>query len=216
MSAVRVLIADDHAIVREGLRTLITNEPGMLLVGEAANGEEAVALARKLRPDVILIDLIMPRMSGLEAIAAIKQEDPESRILVLTSFSEEDQVFQAIRSGALGYLLKDTPPQQLLQAIYDVYRGESSLHPSIALKLIRQLNQPSDLPPAEQPLTEREMMVLKLVAQGLNNQEIAERLVITEWTVRTHVRNILGKLHLANRTQATLYALREGIVRLKP
>jgi two-component system, NarL family, response regulator LiaR len=214
MSTVRLLIADDHAIVREGLRTLISNEPGMELVGEAANGVEAVALARTLRPDVVLMDLKMPLKSGLEAIGEIKQENPDIRILVLTSFAEEDQVFPAIRAGALGYLLKDTSPQQLLQAIYDVYRGESSLHPSIALKLIRELNQPSDLPPAEQPLTEREVMVLKLVAQGLNNQEIAERLVITEWTVRTHVRNILGKLHLANRTQATLYALREGIAHL--
>jgi NarL family two-component system response regulator LiaR len=214
MSAVRVLIVDDHAIVREGLRTLISNEPGMELVGEAANGVEAVDQARTLQPDVVLMDLMMPRKNGLEAITEIKQTNPEIRILVLTSFAEEDQVFPAIRAGALGYLLKDTSPQQLLQAIYDVNRGESSLHPSIALKLIRELNQPSDLPPAEQPLTEREVMVLKLVAQGLNNQEIAERLVITEWTVRTHVRNILGKLHLANRTQATLYALREGIAHL--
>jgi NarL family two-component system response regulator LiaR len=214
MSTVRLLIADDHAIVREGLRTLIANEPGMELVGEAADGVEAVALARALHPDVVLMDLKMPRKNGLEAITEIKRENPEIRILVLTSFAEEDQVFPAIRAGALGYLLKDTSPQQLLQAIYDVYRGESSLHPSIALKLIRELNQPSNLPPAEQPLTEREVMVLKLVAQGLNNQEIADRLVITEWTVRTHVRNILGKLHLANRTQATLYALREGIVHL--
>lgn len=214
MSAVRILIADDHAIVREGLRTLISSEPGMELVGEAADGVEAVAKARSLRPDVVLMDLMMPRKNGLEAIREIKQENPDIRILVLTSFAEEDQVFPAIRSGALGYLLKDSSPQQLLQAIYDVYRGESSLHPSIALKLIRELNQPSDLPPAEHPLTEREVMVLKLVAQGLNNQEIADRLVISEWTVRTHVRNILSKLHLANRTLATLYALREGIVHL--
>jgi len=216
MSTIRILIADDHAIVREGLRTLISSEQGMELVGEAADGVEAVSQARSLRPDVILMDLVMPRKGGLEAISEIKQQIPETRILVLTSFAEEDLVFPAIKAGALGYLLKDSSPQQLLQAIHDIYRGEAPLHPSIALKLIREINQPSDLPPAVHPLTKREVTVLKLVAQGLTNQEIAGRLVISEWTVRTHVRNILGKLHLANRTQATLYALREGLAPLNP
>lgn len=214
MDTIRILIADDHAIVREGLRTLIASEPGMELVGEAADGIEAISLARSLRPDVILMDLVMPRKDGLQAITEIKREDPEVCILVLTSFSEEDKVFPAIRAGALGYLLKDASPQRLLQAIYDVHRGESSLHPTVALKLVREISQPSDLPPAEHPLTNREVDVLELVAQGLSNQEIAERLVISEWTVRTHVRNILGKLHLANRTQAALYALREGLADL--
>jgi len=214
MDTIRILIADDHAIVREGLRTLIASEPGMELVGEAADGTEAVSLARSLEPDVILMDLVMPHKDGLEAISEIKHENPEMCILVLTSFSEEDKVFPAIRAGALGYLLKDSSPQQLLQAIYDVHRGESSLHPTVALKLVREISQPSDLPPAEHPLTEREVDVLELVAQGLSNQEIADQLVISEWTVRTHVRNILGKLHLANRTQAALYALREGLAEL--
>ena len=214
MDTVRILIVDDHAIVREGLRTLIASEPRMELVGEAADGVEAVSLARSLKPDVILMDLLMPRKDGLEAIDEIKQENPDVSILILTSFAEEDKVFPAIRAGALGYLLKDSSPQQLLQAIHDVSRGESSLHPSIALKLVREISQPSDLPPAKHPLTEREVDVLKLVAQGLTNQEIADRLVISEWTVRTHVRNILGKLHLANRTQAALYALREGLAEL--
>ena len=214
MNAIRVLIADDHPIVREGLRTLLSSESGVNLVGEAADGAEAVAKAQDLKPDVILMDLIMPVKDGLDAISEIKREDPDVSILVLTSFAEEDKVFPAIRAGALGYLLKDTSPQQVLQAIYDVYRGESSLHPSIALQLIREINQPSDLPPASDPLTQRELDVLKLLAQGLTNQEIADRLVISEWTVRTHVRNILGKLHLANRTQAALYALREGIAGL--
>jgi NarL family two-component system response regulator LiaR len=214
METIRILIVDDHAIVREGLRTLIASEPRMELVGEAADGVEAVSLARSLKPDVILMDLLMPRKDGLEAIDEIKQENPDVSILILTSFAEEDKVFPAIRAGALGYLLKDSSPQQLLQAIHDVSRGESSLHPSIALKLVREISQPSDLPPAKHPLTEREVDVLKLVAQGLTNQEIADRLVISEWTVRTHVRNILGKLHLANRTQAALYALREGLAEL--
>jgi NarL family two-component system response regulator LiaR len=208
---IRILIADDHAIVREGLRWLIDTEPGIELVGEAADGVEAVLKARSLQPDVILLDLVMPRKDGIEAIAEIKRENPEARILVLTSFAEDDKVFPAIQAGALGYLLKDSSPQELLKAIREVYQGESSLHPTIARKLIGELNRPSDLPATEEPLTEREVEVLSLVARGLSNQEIAERLVVSERTVRTHVSNILGKLHLANRTQAALYAVREGL-----
>lgn len=213
MDTIRILIAEDHPIVREGLRTLITSEPGMELVGEAADGVEAVDQARALHPDVILMDLMMPRKSGLEAITEIKAFQPEAPILVLTSFAEEDKVFPAIRAGALGYLLKDSSPEQLLRAIRDVHRGEPSLHPTIALKMIRELDRPSDQERSESPLTVREVEVLRLVAQGLTNQEIADRLIVSEWTVRTHVRNILGKLHLANRTQATLYALREGLAK---
>jgi NarL family two-component system response regulator LiaR len=209
--AIRILIADDHAIVREGLRALIESEPGMELVGETTDGVEAVLKARSLQPDVILMDLVMPRKDGIDAIGEIKGENPEARILVLTSFAEDDKVFPAIKAGALGYLLKDSSPQELLQAIREVYRGESSLHPTIARKLIGELNRPSDLPATEEPLTEREVEVLGLVARGLSNQEIAERLVVSERTVRTHVSNILGKLHLANRTQAALYAVREGL-----
>jgi len=214
VDTIRVLVAEDHPIVREGLRTLIASEPGMALVGEAADGIEAVAKARALRPDVILMDLMMPRMSGLEAIGEIKAGQPEVSILVLTSFAEEDKIFPAIRAGALGYLLKDSSPEQLLRAIRDVHRGEPSLHPTIALKMIRELDHPASQERSASPLTDREIQVLKLVAQGLTNQEIADRLVISEWTVRTHVRNILGKLHLANRTQAALFALREGLARL--
>jgi two-component system, NarL family, response regulator LiaR len=210
----RLLIADDHAIVREGLRALFDTEPGLELVGEAADGEQAVALARSLRPDVILLDMLMPRKDGLQALAEIKQHDPEARILVLTSFAEDDKVFPAIKAGALGYLLKDSSPYELLQAIYEVHRGEASLHPTIARKLIRELNRPPELPPSADPLTEREVEVLKLVAQGLSNQDIAQRLVVSERTVRSHVSHILEKLHLANRTQAALYALRQGIAGL--
>lgn len=212
---IRILIADDHPVVREGLRALIAAKPGMEIVGEAADGAEAVLKARSLQPDVILLDLVMPHQNGIEAITEIKHENPDARILVLTSFAENDKLFPAIKAGALGYLLKDSSAQELLQAIRDVYQGKASLHPSIALKVIRELNQPTEnLPPTEEPLTEREVEVLSLVAQGLSNQEIAESLVISAGTVRLHVSNILGKLHLANRTQAALYALREGLATL--
>ncbi len=215
MDVIRVLIADDHPIVRDALRTLISTEPGMEFVGEAADGAQAVEQARQLKPDVILMDLVMPVKDGLQAITEIKEVDPSVSILVLTSFSEENKVFPAIRAGALGYLLKDSSPQELLQAIYNVHKGEATLHPSIALQLMREINRPSDLPPAKEPLTGRELEVLKLVAQGMTNHEIAGRLFLSEWTVSAHVRNILGKLHLANRTQAALYALREGIADLR-
>ena len=211
---IRILIADDHAIVRRGLRTLISSEEGMEVVGEAGDGVEAVAKAQALRPDVILMDMVMPRKTGLEAIQELQTVYPEACILVLTSFAEDEQIFPAIKAGALGYLLKDSSPNQLLQAIYDVYRGEPSLDPTVALKMMRELGRPQDLPPAEDPLTEREVEVLMLVAQGMSNQEIADALFISERTVANHVSSILGKLHLANRVQAALWAVREGVVGL--
>jgi NarL family two-component system response regulator LiaR len=211
---IRILIADDHAIVRRGLRTLIASEPGMEVVGEAGDGAEAVKLALALEPDVVLMDMVMPRQTGLEAIQALQQEDCASRILVLTSFAEDEQIFPAIKAGALGYLLKDSSPDQLLQAIYGVQRGEPSLDPAVALKLMGEISNPPDLPPAEEPLTGREVEVLRLVARGMTNHEIAEALVISERTVANHVGNILAKLHLANRVQAALWAVREGLVGL--
>jgi two-component system, NarL family, response regulator LiaR len=211
---IRILIADDHAIVREGLRALIETEPGMELVGEAQDGIEAVRKHQALHPDVTLLDLVMPRQDGLAALTEIRQKEPQARILVLTSFAEDERVFPAIMAGALGYLLKDATPQELLKAIRDVARGEASLHPAIARRVIRELHRPQESGPTVEPLTERETQVLSLVAQGLSNQEIASKLVISERTVRTHVSNILGKLHLANRTQAARYALREGLAKL--
>lgn len=211
---IRVLIVDDHAIVREGQRALIDTEPGMVVVGEAKDGFGAVEMADTLQPDVILLDLFMPRKDGIEAIEEIKGGNPDARILVLTSFTEDEKVYGAIKAGAIGYLLKDSLPQEILNAIRQVYQGEISMHPSIAKKLILELQHSSNLIPTEEPLTAREVEILKLIAQGLSNQGIAEKLVISERTVRTHVTNILGKLHLANRTQAALYALREGLADL--
>ena len=213
-TSIRILIADDHAVVREGLRALIDTEPGMELVGEAADGAEAVEKAHALKPDVILLDLVMPRKDGIAAIEEIKEENPGAHILVITSFAEDDKVFAAIKAGALGYLLKDASPDELLRAVREVHHGEPSMQPSIAHKVMRELQRASNLPPTEDPLTEREVEVLRLVTQGLTNQEIAEKLFVSERTVRAHVSNILGKLHLANRTQAALYALREGIADL--
>jgi NarL family two-component system response regulator LiaR len=211
---IRILICDDHAVVRRGLRSLVGVKPEMELVGEAVDGEEAVSMAKKLKPDVIIMDLVMPRKDGVTAIAEIKKKNHDAKILVLTSFSDDKNVFSAIKAGASGYLLKDSSPEDLLQAIDDVYQGKSSLHPVIAQKVIHEMHQPSDLPPTDDPLSEREVEVLRNVAQGMSNQEIAQTLKIKEGTVRIHVGNILNKLQLANRTQATLYALREGLAEL--
>ncbi|NJC97944.1 MAG: DNA-binding response regulator [Anaerolineales bacterium] len=214
MTRLRIFIADDHAIVREGLRSLLATEPDLELVGEANDGVQAVDKVRALKPDVILLDLMMPRMDGVEAITEIKKDWQDARIIILTSFSDDEKVFSAIRSGALGYLLKESSPDELLKAIYSVSRGEGFLSPGIASKVMREINQPPKLPPTKDPLTERENEILQLVAQGLTNDQIAEKLVVSERTVRTHVSNILAKLQLANRTQAALYALKEGLASL--
>jgi NarL family two-component system response regulator LiaR len=164
--------------------------------------------------DAVVLDHLMPRKDGVQAITEIKQENPEARILVLTSFSENEKALPAIKAGALGYLLKDSAPEELLQAISNVYHRQISLHPAIARILVQELSQPTSLPPTEELLTEREVEVLQLIAQGLSNQEIADTLVVGERTVSTHVSNILDKLHLANRTQAALHALRKGLASL--
>jgi NarL family two-component system response regulator LiaR len=212
---IRVLIADDHAVVRQGIRAFLLTRPEIEVVGEACDGAEAVELAGRLQPDVVLMDLLMPNMDGIEAVHRIRSGRPDARILVLTSFATDDQIFPAIQAGALGYLLKDSSPVELVQAIQQVHRGESSLHPAIARKVLQELTRPSREQPAPEPLTAREIEVLRLVAQGKSNGEIAGMLVVSEGTVRTHVSSILGKLHLASRTQAALYALRTGLASLE-
>jgi NarL family two-component system response regulator LiaR len=223
---ITVLIVDDHAVVRQGLRTFLDLQDGVSpgdltalpieVVGEAANGVEAVELAGHLQPDVVLLDLVMPEMDGIEAAPKILDESPHSRVIILTSFGEEDKVFPAIRAGAQGYLLKDIPPNELVQAVRAAYLGQVQLHPEVARKLMSAVAA-KEGSPASQPaalfdeLTEREIEVLRLIAEGLNNREIAERLIISDKTVKTHVSSILGKLHLEDRTQAAIYALRHGL-----
>lgn len=213
-SKIRVLIADDHAILRKGIRALLGTEPDMEVVGETADGLETVVQAQALQPDVILMDLMMPKMDGIEATRQITAEQPGVRVLVLTSFAADEKVFPAIKAGALGYILKDSGPAELVQAIHQVYQGQPSLEPAIALKVLREISHPPQRPPTVDPLSERELEVLRLLAQGKSNREISDLLVITELTVRTHVSNILSKLHLASRTQAALYALKEGLASL--
>ncbi len=227
---IRILVVDDHAIVREGLRALLDGKPDLCVVGEADNGQVAVQLAGELIPDVILMDLVMPIMDGIAAIVEIKKFQPDARILVLTSFAEDGQIFTAIQSGALGYLLKDSSPAELVEAIHSVYHGRPSLTPSVARKLLvgqaifahqaRSASVADTRPIYRQQapvetLTEREIEVLRLVARGLSNQDIAQILMVGEGTVRFHVSNILSKLHIDNRTQAVLYALRTGLAKLE-
>ncbi len=211
---IRVLIADDHLIVRKGIQFLLSTEDDIEVIGEVGDGIEAVAQAQALKPDVILMDLVMPEMDGIEATRRITASQPGTRVLVLTSFAADDKVFPAIKAGALGFLLKDAGPEDLVEAIRRVYHGEPSLEASIARRVLAEMISGPKKPLSADPLTDRELQVLKLIARGCNNKEIAEQLVIADITVRTHVSSILGKLQLASRTQAALYALREGIASL--
>jgi len=211
---IRILIVDDHAVVRKGIRALLATEPTLEVLDEAENGLEAVGKFRELKPDVLLLDLLMPKMSGIEVIRELKEKYSDVKILVLTSFAADEQVFPAIKAGALGYLLKDTQPEDLINAIRQVHRGESSLSPSIARKVLQEVFQPGEKPLSPDPLTRREVEVLQVLAKGKSNREIGQTLHITEATVRTHVSNILAKLHLASRTEAALYALKEGVAKL--
>jgi NarL family two-component system response regulator LiaR len=214
LNPIRVFITEDHAIVRKGVRNLLSLEKDIEVVGEAVNGQEAVSKVSELDPDVILMDLMMPGMDGIQAIRRIKTDHPDAKVLVLTSFATDDKIFPAIKAGALGYLLKDSDPAELVTAIRQVNAGECSLHPVIARKVLQELNLSPKQSPGSQLLTVREVEVLRMVAQGKSNRQIADELVISLGTVRAHLSNILSKLHLASRTQATLYALREGLASL--
>jgi NarL family two-component system response regulator LiaR len=210
MGRIRVLIADDHAVVRQGLRTFLDLQDDVEVVGEAANGEEAVDAAVRLEPDVVLMDLVMPGGDGVEAIRRLRARGLASRVIVLTSFVDDDKLFPAVRAGAAGYLLKDVQPQELVNAIRAVHAGESPIDPAVAGRLLAEVADPAPSP--RQPLTARELEVLALIASGLPNKLIARDLGLSEKTVKTHVSNILGKLGLTDRTQAALYAVREGLM----
>lgn len=211
MDKISVLIVDDQTVVRDGLTAILSYCPEIAVVGQARDGIEAVLLAGATQPDVILLDLVMPRQDGLETIPRVKAVAPNARILVLTSFADGERVFEAIKSGALGYLLKDATRDQLVQAIHDVAQDRPCLDPCIALRVIREMKQPSVTSGDVEPLTARELETLRLIARGLSNQEIAAELFVNERTVAKYVSNILNKLHLANRTQAALYAVRERL-----
>lgn len=212
MERISVMLVDDHRVVRQGLRDFLELQEDIEVVGEAGGGEEGVQLARELLPDVVLMDLVMPGIDGVETTRRIKGVSPSTRIIVLTSFVDDDKVFPAIKAGAISYLLKDISPEDLAHAIRAAQRNEAVLHPEVAAKLMQEFSAPR---PAEAPveqLTEREMDVLRLIAKGKSNKEIADTLIISEKTVKTHVSNILSKLHLADRTQVAIYALRQRLV----
>jgi NarL family two-component system response regulator LiaR len=208
---IRVLIVEDQAVVREGLAAILSYQADIEVVGQAKDGIEAVEMLEGAKPDVILLDLVMPRQDGLTTIPILKEKQPDVHILVLTSFADNERVYQAIKFGAQGYMLKDATHTQLLQGIRDVAQGLSTLYPSIAMRVIRELNNPSELMYTTEPLTPRELETLRLISSGLSNQEIGQKLFVQESTVAKYVSNILDKLHLANRTQAALYAIRKGL-----
>ncbi len=209
---IRVVIVDDHTVVRQGLRFMLEQRAEVEVVGEGSDGEQAIALAGELVPDVLLLDLLMPKLDGIAAVRAIKRLTPTTQIIISTSYYEDDQIFNAIRAGALSYLLKDVSAHDLVEAVSRAARGESMLHPLVAARLLQEIRHREHAP--LQDLTPRELEVLTHLARGRSNQEIARALVISEPTVRTHIANILSKLHLADRTQAAIYALQHQVVRL--
>jgi NarL family two-component system response regulator LiaR len=211
---ITVLIVDDHSVVRQGVRAFLETQPDLTVLGDAGSGEEAIRLAAELVPDVVLMDLVMPGMDGVEATRRVRQASPRSQVLVLTSYHQDEHIFPAIRAGALSYLLKDVSPVELVEAVRKAARGEAVLHPRVAARVVQELHgarQETFNPFTE--LSERELEVLRLIADGMDNAQIAEKLIISEKTVKSHVSNILSKLHVVDRTQAAVYAWREGVVR---
>jgi NarL family two-component system response regulator LiaR len=210
---ISVLVADDHPVVRQGLRTFLDTQDDLEVVGEASDGAEAVELVQRLLPDVVLMDLVMPGLDGVAATRRIREVSPSTKVIVLTSFDDDEKVFPSVKAGAAGYLLKDVRPQELAEAVRRVRAGEALLAPSVAAKLMQEVAGGERLPSAG--LTDRELEVLRLIARGLSNKLIARDLGVSEKTVKTHVSNVLAKLHLADRTQAALYAVREGLAELE-
>lgn len=210
MEPLRVVIVEDQTLMRQGLKTILDLEPGLAVVGEAGDGEAGVAVALALRPDVVLMDVQMPKRNGVEATAELVRQWPAAKVIILTTFDRDDYVFKGVRAGALGYLLKDAPAEQLISTIRRVHAGEAFIQPEIASRALREMVRPGES--AVEPLSERERAVLVLLAQGASNKDIAERLVITEGTVKNHVSNVLGKLRAENRTQAADIARRRGLV----
>jgi NarL family two-component system response regulator LiaR len=211
---IRVLIVDDHAMVRKGMMALLAAYPDIQVIGEAANGAKAIEQADKLHPDVILMDLAMPVMDGIDAIKQIIEIHPEQRIIVLTSYMGDDKLFPAIKAGAMGYLVKDAQPEELIESIRNVYAGEPSLDPTVTWRILRGMSGAEPAKRSADDLSEREIEVLRLLSQGKTDQEIANQLVLTDVTIRTHISRILSKLGLKNRVQAALYGIRTGLVSL--
>lgn len=212
MESTSVFLVDDHQVVRQGLRDFLELQDDIDVVGEAASGVEAIGLVKQLLPDVVIMDLVMPEMDGVESTRRVKSVSPTTQVIVLTSFADDDKVFPAIKAGAISYLLKDVSPVELARAVRAAKRGEAVLHPEVAAKLMQEFSGSRHDEPEAEALTEREMDVLRLIARGHSNREIADALIISEKTVKTHVSNILSKLHLADRTQAAIYALRQRLV----
>jgi two-component system, NarL family, response regulator LiaR len=210
---ISILIVDDHEVVRNGIRSYLETQPEFIVVGEAASGEEAVKMVADLIPDVVLMDLIMPGIDGIEATRQVKKISPRTQVVVLTSYHEDEHIFPALKAGAISYILKDMKMDKLADTIQRAARNEVTLHPLVAARVLRNLRGESSEDAFYADLTDRELDVLKLIAKGMSNSQIAEELVISENTVKGHVSNILSKLHLADRTQVAVYAWQKGIVR---